>query len=58
MENLGNRVPATDAATVAGLFKDETKAEKAIEDLRSAGFPEKELGIATVIRRANKWILE
>jgi len=47
MANIGNKIPATHSGSIAGLFKDESKAEKAIEDLRSNGFSEREIGIAT-----------
>ncbi len=47
MANIGNKIPATHSGNIAGLFKDESKAEKAIEDLRSNGFSEREIGIAT-----------
>jgi len=32
---------------VAGLFRDESKAESAVDDLKAAGFSDKEIGIAT-----------
>lgn len=33
--------------SVAGLFREESKAEQAMQDLRQAGFAEKEIGVAT-----------
>src|SRR5438270_13701091 len=48
MANTGNRVPATTTrGGVAGLFKDEDKAERAIDELKSSGFSDSEIGIAT-----------
>lgn len=47
MANTTTKVPGTTSATVAGLFKDQSKAERAISELRSAGFPESAIGIAT-----------
>jgi uncharacterized protein (TIGR02271 family) len=41
------KIPGTTNATIAGLFRDEGQAEKAIEELRAAGFSEREIGIAT-----------
>jgi hypothetical protein len=31
------KIPGTTKATIAGLFRDESKAEMAIEELRAAG---------------------
>jgi uncharacterized protein (TIGR02271 family) len=48
MANTGNRVPATTTrGGVAGLFTDEDKAERAIDELKSSGFSDSEIGIAT-----------
>src|SRR5438045_1796889 len=47
MANTTTRIPGTTNATVAGFFRDESKAESAIEDLRAAGFSDKEIGVAT-----------
>ena len=41
------KIPGTTNVTIAGLFKDDGKAEKAIEELKAAGFSESEIGIAT-----------
>src|SRR5438270_12468262 len=47
MANTGNRVPATTTrGGVAGLFKDEDKAERAIDELKTSGFSDSEIGIA------------
>jgi uncharacterized protein (TIGR02271 family) len=37
----------TSTGGIAGVFKDENKAERAIEELRTAGFSDREIGIAT-----------
>jgi len=47
MANTTTRIPGTTNATVAGFFRDESKAESAIEDLRAAGFSDREIGVAT-----------
>jgi uncharacterized protein (TIGR02271 family) len=47
MRNKADKIPATNTNGVAGLFKDESKAEKAVDELKSAGFSEREIGIAT-----------
>jgi uncharacterized protein (TIGR02271 family) len=47
MAHLANRVPTSSTSTIAGLFRDDGKAEKAIEDLRASGFSENEVGVAT-----------
>src|SRR5438874_13108393 len=47
MANTTTRIPSTTNATIAGYFRDESKAESAIEELRAAGFSEKEIGVAT-----------
>jgi uncharacterized protein (TIGR02271 family) len=47
MADRTTKVPGTTNATVAGLFRDENKAENAIEDLKEAGFSEAQIGIAT-----------
>jgi uncharacterized protein (TIGR02271 family) len=41
------KIPGTTNATIAGLFRDESKAEMAIEELRAAGFSQSEIGVAT-----------
>jgi uncharacterized protein (TIGR02271 family) len=41
------KIPGTTNVAIAGLFKDEGKAEKAIEELKAAGFSESEIGVAT-----------
>src|SRR5437868_1783571 len=47
MANTTTRIPGTTTATVAGLFKDESKAESAVEELKAAGFSDRQIGIAT-----------
>src|SRR5437868_15347529 len=47
MANTTTRIPGTTSATIAGFFKDESKAESAIEELRAAGFSDREIGVAT-----------
>jgi hypothetical protein len=47
MPNRADKMPATNTNGVAGLFEDENKAERAVEELKSAGFSEREIGIAT-----------
>jgi uncharacterized protein (TIGR02271 family) len=47
MANTTTRVPGTTNATIAGLFKDQSAAEKAIEQLRTAGVPQSQIGVAT-----------
>jgi uncharacterized protein (TIGR02271 family) len=41
------KIPGTTNATIAGCFRDESKAENAIEELRAAGFRDAEIGVAT-----------
>ncbi|HZR65368.1 MAG TPA: YsnF/AvaK domain-containing protein [Terriglobales bacterium] len=47
MADTTTKVPKTTGATIAGLFKDESKAERAVDELRVAGFSENQIGIAT-----------
>jgi uncharacterized protein (TIGR02271 family) len=48
MTSTGNRIPATTTrGGVAGLFRDGNRAEKAINELKSAGFSDSEIGVAT-----------
>jgi uncharacterized protein (TIGR02271 family) len=47
MANATAKIPGTTNATIAGLFQDESKAENAIEELRAAGFSDREIGVAT-----------
>src|SRR5437764_2192643 len=47
MANTTTRIPSTTNATIAGLFRDESKAESAIEELKAAGFSDKDIGVAT-----------
>ncbi len=49
MENTGTRFPETSStrAGVAGLFQNESQAERALDELKSAGFSENEIGVAT-----------
>jgi uncharacterized protein (TIGR02271 family) len=47
MANTTTRIPGTTNATVAGIFRDESKAERAVDDLKAAGFSDKQIGIAT-----------
>ena len=47
MANTTTRIPGTTSATIAGFFIDESKAENAIEELRAAGFSDREIGVAT-----------
>jgi uncharacterized protein (TIGR02271 family) len=47
MANTTTRIPGTTNATIAGFFRNESKAESAIEELRAAGFSDKEIGVAT-----------
>jgi hypothetical protein len=42
MANTTTRIPGTTNATIAGFFKDESRAESAIEELRVAGFSERD----------------
>ena len=41
------RIPNTQQGTVAGLFRDEAKAETSIDELKQAGFSDSEVGMAT-----------
>ena len=45
---------ATNINGVAGLFKDESRAEKAVDELKSGGFSEREIGIATAHQEEGK----
>jgi hypothetical protein len=47
MANQTLKMPGTIQATIAGFFRDEVKAENAIEELKAAGFSDAELGVAT-----------
>ena len=47
MANTTTRIPGTTNATIAGFFRNESKAESAIEELRAAGFSDQEIGVAT-----------
>ena len=49
MANTASRLPdtATSKAGVAGLFRSETEAEKALDELKSSGFSDTEIGVAT-----------
>ncbi len=47
MANTTTRVPGTTNAAIAGFFKDESKAERAINQLKSTGFSDTEIGVAT-----------
>ncbi|MBV9182552.1 MAG: YsnF/AvaK domain-containing protein [Acidobacteria bacterium] len=47
MANTTTRIPGTTKAAIAGFFRDETRAENAIEELRASGFAEDEIGVAT-----------
>src|SRR5438874_5569917 len=47
MMNTTTKIPGTTNATIAGFFKNESKAESAIEELRGAGFSDREIGVAT-----------
>ena len=47
MMNTTTKIPGTTNATIAGFFKNESKAESAIEELRAAGFSDREIGVAT-----------
>src|SRR5437870_68612 len=57
MANIGNKIPATHSGSIAGLFKDESKAEKAIEDLRSNGFSERDRHRHGSPRRQDRQVL-
>src|SRR5438874_3131648 len=52
MMNTTTKIPGTTNATIAGFFKNESKAESAIEELRGAGFSDREIGVATPHREA------
>jgi len=45
--NTTTRIPGTTSATIAGFFRDDSNAENAIEELRAAGFSDREIGVAT-----------
>jgi uncharacterized protein (TIGR02271 family) len=47
MMNATSKIPGTTNAAIAGFFSDESKAERAIEELRAAGFSDREIGVAT-----------
>ena len=47
MMNTTTKIPGTTNTTIAGFFKNESKAESAIEELRAAGFSDREIGVAT-----------
>ena len=47
MMNTTTKIPGTTNTTIAGFFKNESKAESAIEELRAAGFLDREIGVAT-----------
>ena len=58
MAHLANRVPTASTSTIAGLFRDETKAEKAVEELKASGFSDNEVGVATAHQEgkvSNSW---
>src|SRR5438874_11902951 len=54
MPNKADKTSAPGSNGVAGLFKDESRAEKAVDELRSAGFAEREIGIATAHEEEGK----
>ena len=47
MANTTTKVPGTTNAAIAGFFKDESKAERAIDELKASGFSDAEIGAAT-----------
>ncbi|MBV9342896.1 MAG: YsnF/AvaK domain-containing protein [Acidobacteria bacterium] len=47
MANTTTNVSRTTSATIAGFFRDESKAERAIDELRATGFSDREIGVAT-----------
>ena len=47
MANATTRIPGTTQAAIAGFFREENRAENAIEDLRAAGFSDSQIGVAT-----------
>jgi hypothetical protein len=47
MTNTTTKIPGTTRAAIAGLFSDEQQAEKALGELRAAGFSDPDIGVAT-----------
>jgi uncharacterized protein (TIGR02271 family) len=52
MANTTTRVPGTTKTAIAGFFRDEKKAENAIEELRATGISDSEIGVATAHQEA------
>ncbi len=48
----------TTGRTVVGLYKDKSRAEAAIRDLKAAGFPEDQIGVAMQDRAEQRDLLE
>jgi uncharacterized protein (TIGR02271 family) len=47
MANTTTSTPGTTKAAIAGFFRDDSKAESAIEELRASGFSDSDIGVAT-----------
>jgi hypothetical protein len=47
MANTTTRVPESTNNAIAGFFRDESKAEKAIDELKHAAFSNSAIGVAT-----------
>jgi len=46
MATIGTKIPQANRIAVAGLFKDESHSEKALDALQAAGFSGREVGVA------------
>jgi len=54
----GDDAPGTHGPTIVGIFTDRSEAEQAIRELTSAGFTEKQIGVAMLNRSEERRLVE
>jgi hypothetical protein len=50
--------PGTHGPTIVGIFTDRPEAERAIQDLKAAGFTEEQIGVAMLDRQEQRQLIE
>jgi hypothetical protein len=55
---MAARTPGPGKATIVGIFTDPSQAERAIQDLKAAGFTEEQIGVAMLDRSEERQLIE